>query len=137
MKIKAKVHFEHKKKGRKALVKGAAKTEVERPKAIPRVAKLMALAIKLDEMIRQGVVKDHAEIARLGQVSRARVSQVMGLLNLAAGVQEKVLLGTSEFSERQLRSMSSIENWAGQGLTGYFNMSGTARSKFDSTDSTS
>ena len=115
MKIKAKVHFEHKKKGRKALVKGEAKVEIERPKAIPRVAKLMALAIKLDDMIRQGLVKDHAEIARLGQVSRARVSQVMGLLNLAAGIQEAALCNSNGITERQLRSACSVNCWKQQG----------------------
>ena len=32
---------------------------------IPRVTKLMALAIKFDQMIRDGVVTDQAELARL------------------------------------------------------------------------
>jgi hypothetical protein len=58
---------------------------------IPRVARLMALAIKFEGMIREGVVKDYAELARLGRVSRARISQIMSLLNLAPDVQEAVL----------------------------------------------
>jgi hypothetical protein len=58
---------------------------------IPRIARLMALAIKLDAMIREGTVKDQAEIARLGHVSRARVSQILSLLNFAPDLQEKLL----------------------------------------------
>lgn len=58
---------------------------------IPRVARLMALAIKLEGMIRDGTVKDQAEIARLGRVSRARVSQILALLNLAPDLQEELL----------------------------------------------
>jgi hypothetical protein len=41
---------------------------------LPRITKLMALAIRFDQLIRDGVVKDQAEIARLGFVTRARVT---------------------------------------------------------------
>ena len=84
----------------------------------PRVAKLMALAIKLDDMIRQGVVKDHAEIARLGQVSRARVSQVMGLLNLAADLQGKLLCEPCAITERELRKVVKHVVWKAQRALG-------------------
>ncbi len=43
----------------------------------------MALAIRFDGLMRQGVVKDQAELARLGHVSRARLTQIMNLLCLA------------------------------------------------------
>ncbi|MEQ8785151.1 MAG: HDOD domain-containing protein [Pirellulaceae bacterium] len=43
----------------------------------------MALAIRLDQLIRDGVVTDQAELARLGHVTRARLTQIMNLLNLA------------------------------------------------------
>lgn len=49
----------------------------------PRVSRLMALAIRLDGLNRDGVVSDQAELARLDQVSRARLTQVMNLLYLA------------------------------------------------------
>ena len=58
---------------------------------VPRVAKLMALAIHLDQLIRDGVVTDQAALARLGHVTRARMSQIMSLLNLAPDIQEAVL----------------------------------------------
>jgi len=38
---------------------------------------LMTLAIHFDRLIREGKVKDYAEIARLGGVTRARGTQVM------------------------------------------------------------
>ena len=42
-------------------------------------------------MIRCGVVADYADLARLGQVIRARVTQIMNLLNLAPDIQEEIL----------------------------------------------
>ena len=46
----------------------------------------MALAIRFDELIRAGVVADYADLPRLGQVTRARVTRVMNLLNLAPDI---------------------------------------------------
>ena len=80
----------------------------------PRVAKLMALAIKLDDMIRKGVVKDHAEIARLGQVSRARVSQLINLINLAPETQESLLCEPCGITERQMTQVVKQMNWKAQ-----------------------
>lgn len=57
----------------------------------PRITKLMALAIKFDSLVREGVVKDYSELARLGHVTRARMSQIMSLLNLAPDIQEAIL----------------------------------------------
>ena len=58
---------------------------------VPRVARLMALAIRFDQLIRDGVVADQAELARLGHVTRARVTQIMNLLALAPDIQEALL----------------------------------------------
>jgi hypothetical protein len=55
---------------------------------------MVALAHKLDELVRMGVVKDYAELARLGHVSAARISQIMMLSQLAPAVQEYILLAT-------------------------------------------
>ncbi len=59
---------------------------------MPRVARLMALALRFEQLIREGVVADYAELARLGHVTRARVTQIMNLLHLAPDIQEQVLL---------------------------------------------
>jgi len=46
---------------------------------IPRVTRLMALAIKFEEIVDRGEVRDYADLARLGHVTRARMSQIMNL----------------------------------------------------------
>ena len=51
----------------------------------------MALAIRCDGLLRDGVLESQTEIARLGHVTRARVSQIMNLLNLAPDIQEAIL----------------------------------------------
>ena len=61
------------------------------PKRVPRVTKLLALAHRFEAMVRNGEVKDYAQLARLGGVTRARVSQVVSLLNLAPDIQEAIL----------------------------------------------
>ncbi len=76
----------------------------------------MALAIRLDQLIRDGVVADQAEIARLGHVSRARLTQIMNLLSLAPGIQEDLLLlpltehGRDAVTEKQLRPIAATPN---------------------------
>ena len=77
----------------------------------------MALAILFDELLRTRQVASMAELARICRVSRARVSQVMDLLNLAPEVQRYILarppLG---LSERQVRRVLT-KSWADQLLT--------------------
>ena len=66
------------------------------PEKIPRLARLMALAIHFDRLIRDGTVRNYAELARLGGVSRARITQIMGLLDLPAAEQERLLFRPAE-----------------------------------------
>jgi hypothetical protein len=58
---------------------------------VPRIARLMALAHKLDGLLGQGAIRNYAALARLGHVSRARISQIMNLLWLAPDIQEQLL----------------------------------------------
>ena len=58
---------------------------------IPRIAQLMALARHIDDLVRSGTVCSYATAARLGHISRARMSQILALLNLAPDLQEQVL----------------------------------------------
>jgi hypothetical protein len=103
--IECVVHFEHHGRGRKGLAVGAAPPELP-PGRVPRVARLLALAHRLDQLLRQGVVKDYAALARLGHVTRARISQIMNLLSLASDVQEAVL-----FLPRTERGRDPIPLW--------------------------
>jgi hypothetical protein len=58
---------------------------------VPRLARLMALALRCQGLLRSGAITDQAELARLGQVSRARISQILNLLHLAPDLQEQLL----------------------------------------------
>jgi hypothetical protein len=75
-----------------AMVEGPPPTVPERPKGrLPRITRYMALAIYYEDLIRQGHVHDYAEIATLGHVTRARVTQIMNLRLLAPDLQEQLL----------------------------------------------
>src|SRR5947209_15046300 len=47
--------------------------------AIPRIARLLALAIRVRGLIREQAIQDYAEVARRGRVTRARMTQIMKL----------------------------------------------------------
>lgn len=51
----------------------------------------MALALRFEGYVRGGGVSDYAGVARLGHVSRARISQIMSLPHLAPDIQEALL----------------------------------------------
>lgn len=51
----------------------------------------MALAFQSREMIDRGEIRGHADLARLGCVSRERISQIMMLNWLAPDIQEAIL----------------------------------------------
>ena len=80
----------------------------------------MALAIKFDGMLREGVVADCADLARLGLVTRARMTQIMILLNLAPDIQEAIQFlpartqGRETIAERNLRPLTRIVSWERQ-----------------------
>jgi hypothetical protein len=88
--IECDVHFTKHGRGRKELESGA-EPPPPTPGRVPRVARLLALAHRLERLVRTGVVKDYAEAARLGHVTRARISQIMSLLYLAPDIQETIL----------------------------------------------
>ena len=89
--IECDVHFTKHGRGRKELEAGGPPPSPPVPGRVPRVARLLALAHRLDRLLRAGVVKDYAEAARLGHVTRARISQVMSQLYLAPDIQEQIL----------------------------------------------
>jgi len=80
----------------------------------------MALAIRFERLVRDGEVADYADLARLGYVTRARVTQIMNLLNLAPDIQEAILFlppvdsGRDPVIERDLRPIAAIANWRKQ-----------------------
>lgn len=87
---------------------------------IPRVTRLMALAIQYETLLRDRVVHSQAELARLGYVSRARVTQIMNFRLLAPDIQEAILelprtmAGRDPLRERHLRSIMTQLDWSRQ-----------------------
>ena len=91
-------------------------TEASAPR-MPRITRLMALAIKFQSMVDQGEVRDYADLARLGYVTRARITQIMNLLNLAADIQEAILLQQGKsagIAERDVRAVTAEVSWLTQ-----------------------
>ena len=89
---------------------------------VPRISRLMALAIKMDGLVRSGAVKDYAELARVGMVSRARVTQIMNLNLLAPSIQEELLFlprtvrGRDGSTMREVLGITKILDWLRQGV---------------------
>lgn len=87
------------------------------PGNVPRISRLMALAIKFDGLIQRGEVRDYADLARLGFVSRARITQIMNLLNLAPDIQEALLFlprtlkGRDPIREKDVRPIAGVPHW--------------------------
>ncbi len=99
--------------------KDAAAPGTERGR-LPRVAEVLALAIGFDDMIRRGLARDHSDLARLGCISKERVSQIMRLVWLAPDIQQEILtlprtsLGRFHLGEVALRQVASKMLWGEQ-----------------------
>jgi hypothetical protein len=87
---------------------------------IPRIARLMALAVKFQDMVERGEVHDYADLARLGYVTRARLTQIMNLQLLAPDIQEMLLFlpppeeQGDKISETVLRPLCAEVDWDSQ-----------------------
>jgi hypothetical protein len=104
-----------------AMVEGPPPTAPERPKGrLPRITRYMALAIYYEDLIRQGHVHDYAEIATLGHVTRARITQIMNLRLLAPDIQDslltqpRIVCGQDSLSLRLLQSLALQADWREQ-----------------------
>jgi hypothetical protein len=120
VKVEFDVHFATTRRGRKRAVVGQRPAEPDVPAGtLSRVTRLMALALRFEQLIRSGEVADYADVARLGHVTRARVTQIMNLLHLAPDVQDAILHlprveGRDPISERDLRPISAVIDWRKQ-----------------------
>jgi hypothetical protein len=95
---------------------GGARATADLTPRIPRITRLMALAVKFQDMVHRGEVRDYADLARLGYVTRARLTQIMNLLLLAPDIQEHLLSLPSSVPvrERHLRAIVAIVDWLEQ-----------------------
>jgi hypothetical protein len=87
---------------------------------VQRVARILALAHKIEAMIRAGELRDLADAARRLSLTRARISQISNLLLLAPDIQESILgllpttKGRDPVSERALRRIVGEPDWERQ-----------------------
>lgn len=58
---------------------------------LPRISRLMALAIRFDNLIRSGKIRDQTQLAMLAHVTDSRMTQIMNLNLLAPDIQEELL----------------------------------------------
>jgi len=115
------IHFSMRNRGRREMREGPKPVpEVTDEGRVPRVTRLMALAIKVDGLIERSAITDQAEAARLGHVSRARMTQIMNLLLLAPDIQEQILhlprvkRGRDPIVENHLRPIVRERCWKKQ-----------------------
>ena len=87
---------------------------------IPRIGRLMALAIHCDELLRSGQITNQSELARYAQITPARLTQILTLLNLAPDIQEQILFlprttaGRGEIQEKAVRWIAMELDWGKQ-----------------------
>ncbi len=80
----------------------------------------MALALRFEQLIQSGQVRDYAELARRGRVTRARITQIMNLLLLAPDIQEALLFlprlgqGRDPLPLRRLLPIALVADWRKQ-----------------------
>ncbi|MEW4488185.1 hypothetical protein AB1L42_08895 [Thalassoglobus sp. JC818] len=118
IKVKRKVQFRDNRRGRR---RQDSRDQIDVPSGrIPRISRLMALAIKFDGLITTGIITDQSELARLAHVTQPRMTQIMNLLNLAPDIQEELLFlprvtsGRDPIHERMLRPMTAQASWKKQ-----------------------
>lgn len=115
--VTCKVHFTSARRRKQLRVGESPECKPRHTGRVPRLARLMALAIKLEELVRDGKVTDYAELARLGHVTRARMTQIMNLVNLAPDIQEEILFlplveqGRAPITERDVRPIAAMLDW--------------------------
>lgn len=118
LKVTKQVHFRTGRCRRKVMREGRRKTVPGG--RIPRITRLMALAIHMQGLVDRGEVEDYADLARLSMVSRARMTQIMDLLLLAPDIQAEILnLPRTEsvrdaVSEKCIRAIAHIPDWRKQ-----------------------
>ena len=98
----------------------SSRRKQDRAARVPRVSQLMALAMRFGDLIRSGEVTSYAELARLGRVTRSRMTQIMNLLSLAPNLQEEILFlprtikARDRVQLRHLLPIAALPDWRRQ-----------------------
>jgi hypothetical protein len=111
-------HVKTRRNGSKSLEDGKAPSGPEG--RIPRIARLLGLAHRCYDLVRDGVILNQSELAHYGQISTTRMSQIMWLDNLAPDIQEQILnlprtiQGRDAILEREVRPIAKTLDWGDQ-----------------------
>ncbi|HMO15906.1 MAG TPA: hypothetical protein PKD64_17845 [Pirellulaceae bacterium] len=87
---------------------------------VPRISRLMALAIKYQGMLDRGEVSGVTELARLCHVTQPRMSQILNLNLLSSEIQEDLLFiphsktAKQAIHEKNLRAVCAQSDWSVQ-----------------------
>ena len=112
IKVKRKIAFQGEVHKRRDAAK-VKRVKLAQSGRTPRIAKLVALASRMQSMIESGQIETFHQLAEIGRISQPRMTQIMSLLNLAPDIQEELLYlpvviqGRSQIHERLLRPLTS------------------------------
>ncbi|HEX3999754.1 MAG TPA: hypothetical protein VHX65_14480 [Pirellulales bacterium] len=118
--VKRKVQLGRSAHGQRRITAATADDAPVEQGRVPRISRLMALAIRLERLLRTGEISDVMELARLGHVTQPRVSQILNLTLLAPDIQEALLFlprvtgGKAPIHEKLLRPIAAETDWAKQ-----------------------
>lgn len=118
--VKRKVYFVRRDRGRKTITNVPRPSDQIESGRVPRISRLMALALRFDRLIRDGRVSDLSELARLAHVTQPRMTQIMNLNHLAPDIQEALLVlppvtsGRERIHEKGLRRVAALVDWQEQ-----------------------
>jgi len=118
--VKRKLQITREAHGRRRVAAASPDTPLVEPGRIPRISRLMALAIRLERLLHTGEVSDVTELARLGHISQPRMTQILNLTLLAPDIQEELLFlprlmaGKSAIHEKVLRPIAAEVEWVKQ-----------------------
>ena len=121
--VKRRIEVKNTSTGRRLVVASPAASAAEPPPpepTVPSVSRLLALAIRFEEQIRSGAVRDQSALARRLKVTQPRMTQIMNLTLLAPDIQEQVLSlkafkgRRDRVNERKLRRIAGEPCWEKQ-----------------------
>jgi hypothetical protein len=118
--VRRQFHFSRGRNGSLRLVDGTKPEPSPPPLRVPRISRLMALAIHYDRLIREGTVRDQTGLAHQLGITQPRMTQIFNLLHLSPEIQEtlltlpKVQSGREPISERHLRHICATNCWSKQ-----------------------
>jgi hypothetical protein len=118
--VKCKLQLTREAHGRRRVAAKSSDASPVAPGRIPRISRLVAVAIRLERMLQTGEVSDLTELARLSHVTQPRMSQILNLAQLAPDIQEELLFlpritsGRATIHEKMLRPVSAEICWQKQ-----------------------